>query len=386
MKKTKILILSHACVTSVNQQFYAEIEKQGNYELTIITPSSWKNDYGNQIVPSRFHEYKGDLVGIPVWKSGSIPLHTYKSSFIDLIKDTNPDFIYVQHEPYAIATFQMYLANTLTKKTPIGFFTWQNINKNYPIPFCFTEQWVLSKTDVMFPGSKSSEDVFRSKGYKGPSLITPASVDTDIYCPQQDSVHLKESWSNSSEFIIGYLGRIVEEKGLKTLLLALKKIEYLPWKLVLVGSGNYESDLEKASEELGISNRILKLGYIPHDQAPLYLSAFDCLVIPSETKSNWKEQFGRVIIESMACGTPVIGSNSGEIPNILTATKGGLIFEEKNFSSLAEQIKKMMLFDDLRLDLSRSGLSSVLSMYTNKNIVEKFLAAVNDAIRKPVMH
>ena len=80
-------------------------------------------------------------------------------------------------------------------------------------------------------------------------------------------------------------------------------------------------------------------GYIPHDEAARYLASFDVLVLPSETQPNWKEQFGRVVIEAMACGTPVVGSDSGAIPRLIESTGGGLIFHEGVPQHLADQLR-----------------------------------------------
>jgi L-malate glycosyltransferase len=310
------------------------------------------------------------------WKSVSIPLHTYRTTFHKLLKQLQPDVIYVQHEPYAVATFQIYLANALTIRKPIAFFTWQNIEKRYPFPFNQMERWVLSQTHTMFPGSQSAETVFRQKGYQGKSVQLPGSVDPKLYSPQSDAASLKSQWCAPNEIAIGYLGRIVEEKGLKTLLHALKQIQVLPWKLIIVGKGNYETEFNQIAQELQLTDRIIHLGYIPHDQAPKYLSAFDLLVIPSETRPNWKEQFGRVIIEAMACGTPVIGSDSGEIPYLIQATQGGLTFPEGNTTALATQLDRLIRDPTLRTTLADQGRTNVIAKYSNSTIVAHFIQAI----------
>jgi L-malate glycosyltransferase len=376
MTQLKILVLSHACVTPTNQQFFAEIEQQTGWQITIVTPTSWLNDYGNQVTPQRWPTFQGQLIDFPLWKSGSIPLHTYRTTFRQLLNQLQPDVIYVQHEPYAIATFQLYLANALTIRKPIAFFTWQNIEKRYPFPFHQMERWVLSQTHTMFPGSQSAETVFRQKGYQGKSVRLPGSIDPTLYAPQRDADSLKSQWCKPDEIAIGYLGRIVEEKGLKTLLHALKSIEPLPWKLVIVGQGNYETEFNQIAEELQLTDRIINLGFIPHDQAPKYLAAFDLLVIPSETRPNWKEQFGRVIIEAMACGTPVIGSDSGEIPYLIQSTQGGLTFPEGNVTALATQLDRLINDATLRTSLAHEGRTNVIAKYANSTIVADFIQAI----------
>jgi len=129
-----------------------------------------------------------------------------------------------------------------------------------------------------------------------------------------------------------------------------------------------------------LSDRIQKVGFVPHDQAPEYLSAFDLLVLPSETRPHWKEQFGRVIIEALACGTPVVGSDSGEIPNVIAATKGGVVFPEGQPQALAEQLRSLILNPSLRSHLVEQGRQTVQSHYTNSALAQSFASTIAAAV------
>lgn len=380
----KLLIISHACVTPINQQFYAELEQQTGWKLTIVTPANWKTKYGSTLSPESWPDYQGELLSIPVWLSGNIPLHIYQATFTKLLKELQPDFIYVHQEPYGIQTAQVYLANSLSINKPISFFTWQNILKHYPVGFSQIEKLVYKKSHVAFTGSNSAAEVLRKKGYKGKCAMLPPGIDPDIYTYVARSLELKASLLKAdNEVIIGYLGRIVAQKGLKTLIQALHKIQELPWRLVMVGTGEYQPEFERIADELEFSHRISYLGYVPHTEAPRYLSAFDLLVLPSETQSNWKEQFGRVIIESMACNTPVIGSSSGEIPRIIEFTKGGLTFPERQPQALAKQLTKLITDRDLRLSLGEQGRKAILQTYTNSSLANSFANTIEKVVNEP---
>jgi L-malate glycosyltransferase len=378
----KLLIVSHSCTIPVGQQFYAEIERQTGWDLTIVTPKLWKDEYGNQLVTPRWQGYGGKLISLPVWKSGNVPLHAYRSLFIQLLKEINPDFIYLYQKPYAIVTFQAYLANYLSIRKPIGFFTWQNIYKQYPFPFKQMESWILRNTSMMFTGSRSAEEVFRKKGYGSPSMLLPSGIDPAIYYPRLEADQLAaELRQHPNEVLVGYAGRIVEQKGLKTLLHALEQIRDLPWRLVILGAGFYQTEFDQIAQSLHLGDRICHLGFVSGDKTPLYISAFDVLVLPSETRANWKEQFGRVIIESMACGTPVIGSDSGEIPYLLKETGGGLVFPERQSDALANQLKQLITRADLRSQLAKRGQQSVLDRYTHAPIALRFAKAIENAVQ-----
>ncbi|MEM5838762.1 hypothetical protein AAHH59_10695, partial [Pediococcus acidilactici] len=134
----------------------------------------------------------------------------YRSGFIPLLQELQPDFIYVHQEPYAIATTQIYLANRLSIKKPIGFFTWQNIFKRYPFPFNQMENWVLQESNVAFSGSRSAEDVLRRNGYVGSSVVLPCGRDPKVYCarPELDVLKSKLRWEQY-EVLVGSVGGLV---------------------------------------------------------------------------------------------------------------------------------------------------------------------------------
>jgi glycosyltransferase involved in cell wall biosynthesis len=130
----------------------------------------------------------------------------------------------------------------------------------------------------------------------------------------------------------------------------------LPWKLVLIGTGAFEGELRELLKSKGLSDRVTFQGYVPHEETPKYLSAFDVLVLPSETQPNWKEQFGRVIPEALACGAAVIGSDSGEIPNLIRTSGGGLVFPERNPEAFANALRTLILNPQQRQEHATSGM------------------------------
>lgn len=376
----KLLVVSHSCAVAVNRLLYAEVGRQTGWQISIVLPSNWKNEYG--VVADVVADPDGSLELLPtsVFKPGNIILHAYRRSFGRLLKRLNPDAIYVHHEPYAVATAQVYLANWRQTRKPIGFYSAQNIAKRYPPPFCWTEAMVLRQSSFSFPVSTEVENVFRNKGYTGRSTVLPLGVDLSVYRRQADLDTLKNHLRSNGEVLVGHLGRIVPEKGLSTLLKSLSLIRDLPWRLVMVGSGGFKERFDAEAAELGLTGRIVHVGFVPHEQAPRYLSAFDVLVLPSETQPNWKEQFGRVVIEAMACGTPVVGSDSGEIPNLIRDTGGGLIFKERQPQELADRLATLIRDPSLRDALAQRGREAAEARYSLPAIAGKFAATIEAAV------
>jgi glycosyltransferase involved in cell wall biosynthesis len=98
----------------------------------------------------------------------------------------------------------------------------------------------------------------------------------------------------------------------------------------------------------------------------------DVLVVPSRTRHNWKEQFGRVIIEAMACCVPVIGSDSGAIPGVIG--DGGLIFPEDDSAALSDCLQTLMHDEGLRCQLAEKGRARVLENYTHAQVAAHTVA------------
>jgi glycosyltransferase involved in cell wall biosynthesis len=379
-----LLVLSHSCVTSANQRFYATVEDISDWSLTLVGPANWIGDYGRKRSLDRWPTFSGQIHEVPVWLNGNIPLHVYRSTFRSLFHDVAPDAIFVHHEPYAAATAQLYLANQLWHGCPIGFFTWQNIQKSYPPPFRYTEQMVYRCSHFAFTGSESAATVLREKGYDGPSTLLPGSIDPEVYAPTPASDELHEDIGIPPDaVVVGFMGRISRVKGLSTLLHALEILDNLPWHLVLVGEGDYEEEIADEAAAQGISGRVHLTGYVPHTEAPRYLSMFDVLVLPSETQPDWKEQFGRVLIEALACGTPLVGSDSGEIPNVIRRTRGGLSFPEGDEKALAHALRRMITAPSLRERLAEQGRSYVLDEHTNAVLARRFVDTIQTASQQP---
>ncbi len=85
----------------------------------------------------------------------------------------------------------------------------------------------------------------------------------------------------------------------------------------MIGGGPEQAELERRVAEFDLRDQVNFTGQIPNLQMPVFFRNLDVLIVPSLTRPNWKEQFGRVLIEAMACGTVPIGSDSGAIPGVI---------------------------------------------------------------------
>ncbi len=353
----RILMLSKACLVGAYQ---TKLEAIGRYEdvnLTVIVPPIWQ-DATAPILLERAHTNGYRLLVDPIRFNGNFHFF-YFPTLKKRLAEIRPDIVHIDEEPYNFAT---WLAMRQAKKAGAKtlFFSWQNINRTYPPPFRQMEQQVLAGIEYGLMGNREATAVWEAKGYKGRQAIIPQfGVDENLYTPPPR----RES---GRAFIIGCANRrLVPEKGIDLLLRAAAALPG-SWKIHIAGEGGERPLLEALARELGIADRVQFDGAIPSSAIPAYLQQLDVLVLPSRTLPNWKEQFGRVLIEAMACERVVVGSDSGEIPHVIG--DAGLIFPEDDVDALHAHLLQLMQSEEMRRDLGKKGRQRVLAKYTQKQI------------------
>ena len=130
-----------------------------------------------------------------------------------------------------------------------------------------------------------------------------------------------------------------------------------------------KEQLAQQAQRLGVVERVIFKGGLPTYEIPGEMQQLDALVLPSVTRPNWIEQFGRVLPEAMACETPVIGSSSGEIPHVIG--DAGLVFEEGNVQELVARIRQLLDDPELYAQLAAKGRQRVLENYTQEQIARQ---------------
>lgn len=229
----------------------------------------------------------------------------------------------------------------------------------------FVERIAFKEFDYAFILSKRAGELLRRKGYRKGMRTSPNGVDTRIFRKMDASDLRRELQIDRDEFVIGYIGRLMRMKGLATLLEAFSTFDA---RLLLVGSGEYRDEMLAAAARLGISEKIILPGAVPAKNVPGYINCMDVLVLPSITTPGWVEFFGRVLVEAMVCEVPVIGSNSGEIPNVIG--DAGLIFQEGDEIDLKDKLAALMENPDLRQTLAKKGYDRAASLYTWESVAK----------------
>jgi glycosyltransferase involved in cell wall biosynthesis len=169
----------------------------------------------------------------------------------------------------------------------------------------------------------------------------------------------------------------VPEKGLDTLMEAVARLG--PGvELWLIGNGPYRPALEELSRKLRIEERVRWLEPVPPERMPELLAQVDVVVLPSRTTRVWKEQFGRILVEAMACKVPVVGSDSGAIPEVVG--DAGLIFPEGDVATLAECLDRLRQSPELRAQFAERGLIRA-QLYAQERIADLTAAFYQQVVR-----
>lgn len=352
----RVLMLSRACLTGIYQRKLEEIAARG-VELLTLVPPCWRGSSGTTRL-ERLYTRGYRLETTAIRANGHFHLH-YFPRLGGAMRDFRPDILHIDEEPYNLATWHaLWLARRAGCRTL--FFAWQNILRRYPPPFSLGERYVLRGSDHAIAGTDGAAEVLRARGYRGPlSVIPQFGVDPQLFSPAAET--------GSRPFTIGYFGRLVAEKGLQDLLQAAANLDG-DWRLRLVGAGPLRAELEARVRDSGLGERVSLPAAQSSAAMPAQYHLVDALVLPSLTRRNWKEQFGRVLVEAMAGGVPVIGSDSGAIPGVIG--EAGLIFPEGDVATLTARLRRLQRDTDLRRQLARAGRERALRHYTQAGIAQ----------------
>jgi glycosyltransferase involved in cell wall biosynthesis len=234
------------------------------------------------------------------------------------------------------------------------------------------ESYAFAKCQSAIAGNHEAVQVLRDKGYRGSITVIPQfGVDPIAFSPSECRP------KHEAPFQIGFVGRLVKEKGAEFLVQALADVPG-DWKLHIVGSGPMYRHISALVAELGLESHVNIQSWRPSTEMPSFLNSIDLLVVPSQTQRNWKEQFGRVLIEAMACGIPVVGSSCGEIPNVIG--EAGLVFPEGDAQALRELVNGLMQDHDKCIHLGNLGRERVMQHFTQEKVAADTCRFYRDAV------
>jgi len=147
----------------------------------------------------------------------------------------------------------------------------------------------------------------------------------------------------NGDFIL-FVGRLSSAKGLDVLINALAYLDEAP-PTKIAGQGPFSEELRRLVDAQDLCNEVTILGYVSRKRLRRLYRNAKVVVVPS----RWPETFGLVAAESMAAGTPVIGSNQGALPEIISRGKNGCLFTSGNAKELSERVSQLWRNDTTQM-------------------------------------
>ncbi|WP_448811684.1 glycosyltransferase [Agromyces bauzanensis] len=250
------------------------------------------------------------------------------------------DVIDVHEEPFALATAEILLLRALrrrSRRTPVVLYTAQNLRKRYPVPFRWFERWALREAAGISACSVDAARIVEHKGFAGRARVIPLGIDEQRFTPSpagRGGAPAPSRDLGPAPVTVGFLGRLVPEKGVLVLLDAAARDPRI--RLRIAGSGPLTPELGGRAAAAGIAERVEVVGPIDPDDVVDFYRTLDVLAVPSLPTPSWTEQFGRVAVEAMACGVPVVSSDAGALTDVVGGA--GLVVPTGDAATLADAL------------------------------------------------
>jgi L-malate glycosyltransferase len=377
----KLLVVGHSYVTPFAQSKYVAMKKlEPNLQLRLVVPHEVPHVFMNYT--PEIHSGLGAEEFVPLratWNQSQMARILHPAHLTGVMKSFDPDHIHIEEDPHsALGVETVFLARMLAPRATLSFFIWDNLARTPRFPLNAIKRgftrYSLARCNLVVCGNSDAQRLLQAKGYTGASLVAPqvglepedAAID---FLPLQ----LAELVAKREDApIIGFMGRLVPEKGVLLLLEALGRLEELAWNLLVVGNGML-NDVIRDKWQNRFQNRLTVLDAVPHNMVSHFLHWLDIFVLPSYSIPAWKEQFGLTLAQAMLAGTACIGSSCGAIPELLGS--GGLIFQERNVDDLASTLKMLLESKALRGELGRKAHAFAMQHYTNTTVANTYLRA-----------
>jgi glycosyltransferase involved in cell wall biosynthesis len=381
--KLRVLVVSHPCVAPAYRRKFDLIDESGEVDLRLIVPEAWPEEAG--LVRFDAATAPDWMRALPTVWEGYYTRYYFKRGLGEEMRSFSPDIVHVEEEPYSLcAGHVVRLMKRHAPRAKLIFRT--SVSREIRLKWFarpllrVVERSVHRRTDRAFVLSAHAKEWLATRGYTGPTTTFPNGIDTRVYRDLGPAVRETQREGlgiPSSTYVAGYVGRLIPEKGIETLLDAVAAVPDAT--ALIVGDGPHRGALDAHVARLGITERVCFTGQRPPVEVAGLMHAMDAFVLPSLTTPEWVEYFGRVLVEGMACGVPVVGADSGEIAG--TIGEAGLVFPEGDARALGEHLARLRADDAFRRDLVAKGRARAAAEFTWEVIAARTVEAYRETVR-----
>jgi glycosyltransferase involved in cell wall biosynthesis/GT2 family glycosyltransferase len=364
----RVLRISHSAVVDAWRERERALRRRG-VDVHLLSARRW--DEGGQTVELR--PTPGEQVtGIgTVGRHPALFLYDPVALWRALGRDW--DVIDIHEEPFALATAEVLVLRALRgNRARYVLYSAQNIDKRYPPPFRWLERWALRSASQLSVCNSEAGRIAVRKGFSGRPRTIPLGVDVARAEPVEPPVR------DAAAVRVGYVGRLAPHKGVAVLLDAVAGDPRLV--LRLAGGGPSEAELRSRVVELGIGGRVEFTGFLDQAALPAFYRGLDVLAVPSVPTPGWLEQFGRVAVEAMACGVPVVASDTGALPDVVGGA--GVLVPPGDAAALRDALVTVGTDRALAAGLRVAGLARARSC-SWESVADEYVALYRRAAAAP---
>jgi len=279
--------------------------------------------------------------------------------------------------PEVIDTIENYTLSSLLLTVWKRKFNYKNLItswENIKMPFHrFSLRYLVNfKADAFRAMTKSAKErLIKEKVKENQIFVIPPAINIARFSPGPSK--LREELNLKDKRVILFVGRLVKQKGVLELTLAVRLVKKKIKNafLLIVGSGPLEAELRRLIRSLNLEHDSLLYGSVPYEHIQDIYKISDVLVLPSIPTKSWEEQFGHVLAEAMSTEVPVIASSCGAIPEVVLDGKTGFLVNPGDIFELAQKIVTVLKDDELRTELGKNGRKHVTNNYSFDKVVPK---------------
>lgn len=348
MSTGKLIAVSHACVLSINRTIYRKLEELG-WDVELVIPKVWRY-HGKSQPPESAIENDPKLNLLEV--QGDSPRTYQFIGLEELLADRNPDVVLLDIDPISYQALHtgrwckrngVKLACLSCENLPFDLVSTVKRGGVTKAPSWFAKRWISIQSrrliDLVFTINSDGKRIFEREGFNQVSLM-PLGFSEEIFYTDLEARHAIREKLGLNVLTFAYFGRLTPEKGVHCLVEALGKMLDLNWQLMLdhfdPSTDTYVDQLSKKLSENGVDKRTVFI-HADHKEIAKYMNAADVVVVPSLETPRWKEQYGRVAPEAMACGKVVVVAKTGALPELVGDC--GLYVESGDVSGLERLLR-----------------------------------------------
>ncbi|MDQ6897116.1 MAG: glycosyltransferase, partial [Actinomycetota bacterium] len=343
----RVLRIAHSGVVSAWRERERAIGRRG-VDLHLLSAAEW-DEAGATV---RLRPRPGEAVfGVRTW--GSHPaLFVYDPRPLWRALGETWDLVDLHEEPFALATAEVLAIRALRRQqAPYALYSAQNLEKRLPAPFRWLQRRTLQGAAAVSVCNAAAGALVERRGFPGRADLIPLGVDA-AYFRRWAAADKTAHPRRSGAAVVGYAGRLASHKGVDVLLEAVAGMPGV--RLRVAGDGPMAAALHERAQRDDLAGRVTFLGAVHGSALAELYAGLDVLAVPSLTTSTWVEQFGRVAVEAMAAGVPVVASDSGALPDVVG--EAGLLVAPGNASVLRAGLEEVLGDPDLTARLRLAGM------------------------------